>query len=360
MPHEQQQQQRDGAKAHHHQQQVPDYIQRLGDLLQQHTDLELLLQLAATAAVPTAAAAAADIAAAPVQCANGIDMQPRAGTAQTESSSSSSSSSKRCRIAVARDEAFCFYYHDNLSLLQAAGAELVYFSPLHDNCLPGGISGIYLGGGYPERHLQQLSSKAVLLQQLRSFAAAGGVVYAECGGLIYLSKGVLQRHETAGSSSNSSAPACSQQQQQLEGGGITNSSSSSRCGEEQQQQQQQQLVPLAVVLPFSIRMGGMKMGYVEVEVLHNNPLFPAGVTARGQMYHFSEVVTEVTGAAAAAAKDLHRDTLSCSSSSLRRTYQLQQLLPGAVPVPEGYSIGSVLASYVHLHFGGCPRLQQQF
>jgi cobyrinic acid a,c-diamide synthase len=339
---------------------VPEYIQRLGDLVGSYTDLQLLLQLAATAAVPPPLAANSTAGAAGLE------------TLQLPNSSNSSS---RCRIAVARDEAFCFYYHDNLALLTAAGAELVYFSPLHDSCLPPGISGVYLGGGYPERHLQQLSSNNNMLRQVLGFAEAGGVVYAECGGLIYLSRGVLQQQPQVDGSSSSSKASEQQEQQQQLGKHAHNSSSSSSSRSDKQHEQ---LSPLAGVLPFATRMGGMKMGYVEVQVLHNNPIFPAGVTARGQMYHFSEVVEDPAAAAAAAvdsndtaapqvsAKQQGSQGLgsvvgaslasSSSSSGLQRSYQLLQVLPGAVPVHEGYTVGNVLASYVHLHFGGCPGL----
>jgi cobyrinic acid a,c-diamide synthase len=360
MPHEQQQQQQQSDKPDQQQQQVPEYIKRLGDLVGQHTDLQLLLQLSVPAAVPPPIA----------------DNAAAAAGVNTLQLTDSRSSSSRCRIAVARDEAFCFYYHDNLALLTAAGAELVYFSPLHDSCLPAGISGVYLGGGYPERHLQQLSSNNNMLRQVSGFAEAGGVVYAECGGLIYLSKGVLQQQAQADSSSSSSRASKQQEQKQRSGdhADLNSSSSSSRSDK-----QQEQLVPLAGVLPFATRMGSMKMGYVEVHVLDNNPIFPAEVTVRGHMYHFSEVVQQTAAAAAAAngsdmaavedavthdcskssgavADTSLASSSSSSSSGLQRSYQLLQVLPGAVPVQEGYTVGNVLASYVHLHFWGCPGL----
>lgn len=77
----------------------------------------------------------------------------------------------------------------NLELLRESGAEVVFFSPLTGS-LPEGISGIYLGGGYPELHAADLSSRRDLRAAVKAFAEAGGVVYAECGGLLYLSQSI--------------------------------------------------------------------------------------------------------------------------------------------------------------------------
>ncbi len=94
-------------------------------------------------------------------------------------------SSKICTIAVARDEAFCFYYADNLDALEAAGAELVSFSPLHDKTLPQ-ADGLYLGGGYPELYVQQLAKNEGMRQTIRTAVSNGLPTVAECGGFLYL------------------------------------------------------------------------------------------------------------------------------------------------------------------------------
>ena len=105
--------------------------------------------------------------------------------------------SKACRIAVARDAAFCFVYEDNLRLLRNAGATVIEFSPLEDARLPEGISGIYLPGGYPELYAVRLASNVSMIHALRDAAESDVPVYAECGGFIYLTEGMEASGETA-------------------------------------------------------------------------------------------------------------------------------------------------------------------
>lgn len=90
------------------------------------------------------------------------------------------------RIAVARDQAFCFLYQENIDLLERLGAELVYFSPLQDACLPENCSGLYLCGGYPELYGTQLSQNKSLLHEIKTAIQAGMPTIAECGGFLYL------------------------------------------------------------------------------------------------------------------------------------------------------------------------------
>lgn len=133
-----------------------------GDLVEAHCDVGALLALARSAPPLPAASRAA----------------------QTAASS--------CRIGVAKDDAFHFYYDANLRLLEAAGATLVEFSPLSAQAPPE-VDGLYFGGGYPELHAARLSANASMLAAIRNLAHAGKPIYAECGGLMYLCSAIEDR-----------------------------------------------------------------------------------------------------------------------------------------------------------------------
>ena len=91
-----------------------------------------------------------------------------------------------CRIAAARDEAFCFYYEDSFDALRESGAELVFFSPLHDGGIPDHADGLYLGGGYPELYAKALSENAAMRESVAEAVRNGLPTLAECGGFLYL------------------------------------------------------------------------------------------------------------------------------------------------------------------------------
>jgi cobyrinic acid a,c-diamide synthase len=191
-----------------------DYVDQLATLVEEHIDLDALL---ANSAIERRTA-------------------PAAGAP---------SSPPRIRLALARDEAFCFYYTDNLELLEQAGAELIPFSPI-DEPLPETIDGIYLGGGYPELHADKLAANTSTREAIREFASAGGPIYAECGGLMYLAD-------------------------TLELDGHT--------------------YPMCGVLPFSTTMPApLAIGYVEVTT--TGGLFGSGQTARGHLFHHSAIAGE--------------------------------------------------------------------
>lgn len=93
---------------------------------------------------------------------------------------------KEFSLGVALDEAFCFYYRENLEAMEAAGARLVYFSPVHDKELPGGLGGILLGGGYPENHARELWENESMRRAIAEAAERGMPIHGECGGYLYL------------------------------------------------------------------------------------------------------------------------------------------------------------------------------
>jgi cobyrinic acid a,c-diamide synthase len=95
------------------------------------------------------------------------------------------------KITVAKDEAFSFYYQDALDLLKSLGAQISYFSPLHDHELPVGTDGIIIGGGFPESFLPELSANRALITSLQAACNRGIPIYAECGGLMYLCEKIV-------------------------------------------------------------------------------------------------------------------------------------------------------------------------
>ena len=143
-----------------------DTLDRIAAVLEDTVDLDALLELAATAPQ--------------LDCPDAMtkENRPRSDAAVT--------SENRPLIAVARDEAFCFYYRDSLDLLEELGAQLVEFSPLVDSGLPEGTSGLYLGGGYPELHASGLSANESMRASVKAAIAAGLPTVAECGGFMYL------------------------------------------------------------------------------------------------------------------------------------------------------------------------------
>ena len=149
-----------------------NYIRTIGDIVAERVDLDRLLQLVDKESLP--AAPAPDITPLPL--------------------------GDNIRIGIARDRAFGFYYADDLDALQAAGAELVPFDALHDAHLPK-IDALYIGGGFPEMCATELQANATLRNEIRQAIESGMPAYAECGGLMYLSRSLThdgKRYEMVG------------------------------------------------------------------------------------------------------------------------------------------------------------------
>ncbi len=161
-----------------------DQLARLIAAIEEHIDLDALLSLGRTGGPALAAAKIeqeqprpGELVSDPHQLSSAAAMQPKA---------LGQPSRPRLRLAVARDLPFCFYYEDNLAILQRAGFELLPFSPLHDQKLPADLDALYLGGGYPELYAEALSRNEVMRTAVKVWADSGGVIHAECGGFMYL------------------------------------------------------------------------------------------------------------------------------------------------------------------------------
>ncbi|MBQ9156386.1 MAG: cobyrinate a,c-diamide synthase [Eubacterium sp.] len=154
---------------------------------------------------------------------------------------------KRARIAVAWDKAFCFYYQENLEILEQLGAELIYFSPVRDTELPEAACGIYLGGGYPETYRRELSENVSMRAAIREAAREGKPIFAECGGFMYTCRNLI---ETDGSS-----------------------------------------MPMLGLVPTDVEMTrrlSMQFGYVEVEGNRDTAFFKKGEVIRAHEFHYSK------------------------------------------------------------------------
>ena len=98
---------------------------------------------------------------------------------------------KSIKIGIAKDNAFSFYYNDNIEFLENMGAEIKYFSPLKDEKIPDDVDMLYFGGGYPENYAAELENNISMINSIRDFYNKNGVIYGECGGFIYLSKKLI-------------------------------------------------------------------------------------------------------------------------------------------------------------------------
>jgi cobyrinic acid a,c-diamide synthase len=262
----------------------------LAETLERHVDLDRLLTLAA----PHRVAAVQD------RERHGADRDHAsdapAGAAPSRRSPAHAIPPRRARIGVARDRAFQFYYPDTFDRLRAAGAELVFWSPLDDSAVPS-VDGLYLGGGYPELYARQLAANEGVRAEVARLARDGLPIYAECGGLMYLAESL----------------------EDLEGGRH----------------------PMVGVLPAAVTMRPRRLtlGYAEVEFAADTLLGPAGGGARGHEFHYS--------------------TPGPVPESVTRAYRTRRRGdPGSRA--EGFLVGRTLMSYVHLHFASSPAMAERF
>ena len=269
---------------------IAEVLERIVDHVEQHVDLGAVLSLAGPVAVRDAARDAT-----------------RGAPGASAPADRSAGAAPRRRVAVARDAAFSFYYQDNLDVLEEEGAEVCLFSPLAGDGLPV-CDALYLGGGYPEVYAEELAANYGLLEDVRTAAADGLPIYAECGGYLYLGR-------------------------EIEYGAASHA--------------------MAGVLPTTTTMAEkrLRIGYVEATPTRRNPLTGSGDVVdaggapgpgiapgerdapgrlapgfRGHLFHYSAT----TGSDAPAYRVAHKGET----------------------IEDGWTDGRIVASYVHLHFRG--------
>lgn len=193
-------------------------------------------------------------------------------------------------IGYLNDSAFSFYYPENLEALRAAGAGLTPISALTAASLPDELDALYIGGGFPEVHAHTLSGNSGFLASIRRAALAGLPVYAECGGLMLLSRALTWRGAK---------------------------------------------YPMAGVLPFEVEVCDTPQGhgYTELLVDTANPFFAVGTRLKGHEFHYSRIVP-------------HGEPLPTACAVLRGT--------GSYAGRDGVLAANVYAAYTHLHASATP------
>ncbi len=194
------------------------------------------------------------------------------------------------RIGFLKDSAFQFYYHDNLDALEATGASLISVSALDDQKLPD-IHGLYIGGGFPETNAEALAANHSFKASLVEAVANGLPVYAECGGLMYLSKKIILDEKE---------------------------------------------FPMVGVFPITtvLKKKPQGLGYTEVEVTGKNPFYPLGKVIRGHEFHYSSVELEDSAAPVYAFRIIRGH--------------------GMDGVNDGICVNNAMGSYLHVHALGVP------
>ncbi|WP_458461066.1 cobyrinate a,c-diamide synthase [Paenibacillus sp.] len=193
-------------------------------------------------------------------------------------------------IAVARDAAFNFYYADNLELLEAAGARLQYFSPLAGEGIPADADGIYLGGGFPEEFAAEIAGNHVFLEGLRQAAQSNMPLFAECGGYMVLGETLTDRE------------------------GVT--------------------FNMAGIIPAQVQMQKKRaaLGYREASSVQDSFLLKKGEVLRGHEFHYSTMTF----------REEKTIPYAYETKGLRGLKQ------------EGYAAGNIVAGYTHVHLGSYP------
>jgi len=258
-------------------------VSAAAEVIKRSVDLDAVVKIAREKIIPPKTA----IQIKPIATAMDVDDQP--STTRVKHLGGGPDSSP-VRIGIVKDSAFQFYYPDNLEALSAAGADLIYLSPLSTDSLPP-LDALYLGGGFPETHVEALSKNVGFRNAIKDLAEKGFPIYAECGGLMYLGNAIVLESIS---------------------------------------------YPMANVLPivyaFSKKPQGH--GYTVLKVKRENPYFPVGTVIKGHEFHYSRV------------SDWHGRVEELVFSMERGTGFLDRC--------DGVRYRNVLALYTHVHALGTP------
>ena len=203
------------------------------------------------------------------------------------------SDSLNVTLAVAKDNAFCFYYQDDIDLFEALGAKIIEFSPLADKALPGGIDGVFIGGGFPELFADRLSKNESMINSILEVHRQGTVIYGECGGMMYLLEKLID---------------CDGRSFKMSG-----------------------------VLNGTSRMEKRRqgLGYVIVDAIYDSVICNKGNSFRAHEFHWSKL------------QDVPDSTIFAYNTKKSN---------GKRNGVDGICKSNVLASYTHMHFSSNPKL----
>ncbi len=203
----------------------------------------------------------------------------------------------KSKIAVALDKAFFFYYNFNLEILKSFGAEIVFFSPLRDKSLPNGTRAIYIGGGYPEIYAGALAENVSVRKEIYEFFKNNGIIYAECGGLMYLCRKIIYKKQSFAATG---------------------------------------------IFPFdaSMDIGRLSLGYRTVRFKEKTFLGEAGLTVNGHEFHYSTLLND--------------DGLVVKNNkypeNVKNIFEYESASAPGIFKPEGYNVLNAIGSYIHLSF----------
>ncbi|MGE0243047.1 MAG: cobyrinate a,c-diamide synthase [Nitrososphaeraceae archaeon] len=206
---------------------------------------------------------------------------------------------KDIKIAVALDSSFNFYYQENLDALQQNGANLLFFSPLHDTQVPADIHGILLGGGFPEIMSKDLTKNQLMMKSIKKIAETEIPIYAECGGLMYLCKSITDNMSKRNNEHTKHKTNCKSYKM------------------------------IGLIDASTVMTNKLILNYTQGTIINKSSLFKGVKTIRGHEFHYSKI------------ENSHPDT--------KFSYRLD-IGVGIINNRDGIYIYNTLASYNHLHF----------